>query len=63
MKRRTAITIGRAGGRSKSAVKAEAARTNGSLGGRPRTDAPRCPCGAMTVTCAQARAHLCLAIR
>lgn len=28
-------------------------------GGRPRTDAPRCPCGKMTVKAAQVRCHKC----
>ena len=28
-------------------------------GGRPRTDALRCACGAMTLKCAKARAHKC----
>lgn len=27
--------------------------------GRPRSDAPRCPCGAMTAKRAAARAHKC----
>lgn len=29
--------------------------------GRPRSNAPRCPCGAMTVRWAAARAHHCSA--
>jgi hypothetical protein len=28
-------------------------------GGRPRTDQPRCPCGAMTAKRAKARGHRC----
>lgn len=28
-------------------------------GGRPKMDAPRCPCGLMTVKCAKARCHKC----
>jgi hypothetical protein len=31
----------------------------GHNGGRPRSDAPRCPCGAMTATRAAARNHTC----
>jgi hypothetical protein len=30
-------------------------RENGRKGGRPRSDAPRCPCGTMTLNRAQAR--------
>jgi hypothetical protein len=28
-------------------------------GGRPRTDAPRCPCGTMTLKRAETRKHVC----
>ncbi len=28
-------------------------------GGRPRSKAPRCPCGLMTVECARKRYHRC----
>ncbi len=38
-----------------------ARRTRG--GGRPRSNAKRCPCGAMTAKCAKARSHKCEAIR
>jgi len=31
----------------------------GKMGGRPRTEAPRCACGAMTAKRAQARSHYC----
>ena len=31
----------------------------GALGGRPRTDAERCACGAMTLKRALARGHKC----
>lgn len=34
-------------------------RQVGALGGRPRSAAPRCPCGAMTLKRAQARGHRC----
>ncbi len=35
------------------------ARAIGVLGGRPRSDAPQCRCGAMTLKCAEARRHKC----
>lgn len=35
-----AVTLGRLGGRAKSAAKAEAARRNGKLGGRPKKKQP-----------------------
>ncbi len=34
-------------------------REVGKLGGRPRSDAKRCPCGLMTLKRAKARAHKC----
>jgi hypothetical protein len=33
--------------------------SGGRNGGRPRSGAPRCPCGAMTVRRALARGHRC----
>ncbi len=59
MKRKTAATIGRVGGTSRSDSKLAAARANGRLGGRPRSRAKRCPCGAMTAACAAVRCHYC----
>ena len=54
-----AALLGRRGGSVRSKAKAEAARENGLLGGRPRSKAPRCPCGAMTRKRARARGHKC----
>lgn len=34
-------------------------REIGKLGGRPKTSAKRCPCGAMTAKRAKARGHKC----
>jgi len=31
----------------------------GKLGGRPRSDAPRCPCGKFTAKLAKMRGHKC----
>ena len=48
--------------RSRIARKAARARwRKGGIGGggRPRSDAPRCPCGAMTAKRAKARSHQC----
>jgi hypothetical protein len=59
MKRKTAAIIGRVGGTSRSDSKLAAARANGRLGGRPRSRAKRCPCGAMTAACAAVRCHYC----
>ena len=56
---KAAAVLGRRGGSAKSAAKAEAARKNGNLGGRPRSDVKRCVCGAMTAQRAEARGHRC----
>lgn len=45
-----------------SAVMRELAKRRKSIGrngGRPRTDAPRCPCGRMTARLAALRCHHC----
>lgn len=34
-------------------------KRSGRLGGRPRTEEERCPCGEMTMKCAKARYHHC----
>jgi hypothetical protein len=39
-----------------------AKRTPAQMGGRPRTKGPRCPCGAMTLKRARARAHKCVKV-
>jgi len=39
--------------------RARARNKRGSLPGRRRSDAPRCPCGRMTLKCAKARSHHC----
>lgn len=54
-----AALLGRRGGSARSKAKAAAARENGQLGGRPRSKAPRCQCGAMTLKRAKARGHRC----
>lgn len=37
-------------------------KTHGAGPGRPRSEAPRCQCGAMTLKRAKARGHKCVAI-
>ena len=46
-------------GKTNSVARKRAARKNGRLGGAPRSSAPRCNCGAMTATRAEARSHHC----
>lgn len=43
----------------KEGARALAAKRKTFSAGRPRTDAPRCPCGAMTAKRAAARKHRC----
>lgn len=50
------VAIGTKGGSRKSKAKTKAARANAS---KPRSKAPRCPCGAMTLKRANARGHKC----
>ena len=45
----------------REAARALSAARKRWAGGRPRSDAPRCPCGAMTLKRAKARAHKCQA--
>jgi hypothetical protein len=56
---KAAALLGAKGGKSKTPAKSEAARANGRKGGRPRSAVSRCPCGAMTLKRAKARAHHC----
>ena len=49
----------RRAGSVRSEAKAAASRANGQLGGRPRSNAKRCPCEAMTLKRARARGHRC----
>lgn len=51
-----ARALGRKGGKVKSDAKTQSCRENAK---RPRSDAPRCPCGAMTAKRATARGHKC----
>lgn len=46
-----------AAGRALQALRKK--KSGGTNGGRPRSDAPRCACGLMTVKCAAARCHVC----
>ena len=61
MKRKNpaAVALGRKGGKARADLPTEELSRIGKMGGRPRTDAPRCLCGAMTVKCAEARRHKC----
>lgn len=54
-----AALLGSRGGAARTQAKAQAARENGLRGGRPRSTAPRCPCGEMTLQRAKARGHKC----
>jgi hypothetical protein len=54
-----AALLGRRGGSVGSPAQKAAARENGKLGGRPRSKAKRCECGAMTLKRAKARGHQC----
>lgn len=47
--------------RSEFAAGIAAQRTPETMGAAKRSDKPRCPCGAMTLTRAQARRHQCVA--
>lgn len=44
-------------------VRSEFYRRRGATGGRPRSDAPRCPCGSMTRIRAEKRGHKCEVVR
>jgi hypothetical protein len=51
-----AVALGRLGGKARAEALSPGRRAEiGRMGGRPRTNAPRCPCGAMTLKRAQSR--------
>jgi hypothetical protein len=50
-----AVALGRLGGKARAKLPPEELRRIGKLAGRPRSDAPRCSCGAMTLKRAQSR--------
>lgn len=59
-----AVALGKLGGKARAAAlspeeRSRIAHQAGKLGGRPRSDAPRCACGAMTLERARARGHKC----
>lgn len=53
---KAAAALGRKGGQARSEAKTQSCRENAK---RPRSDAPRCNCGAMTLKRATARGHKC----
>jgi hypothetical protein len=54
-----AVALARRRWASATEADREQVRHNGRAGGRPRSDAPRCPCGAMTARRAETRRHKC----